>query len=125
MAGNQRWQAIPTQLGLAEFEQFVLPHLSVGSRGPAPKLSLHKIFNYILQMLYLGCQWKELPIDKDGEGRPETHYTRIYRMWRRWVDDGCMDAIFAGSVLRLHQDGLLDSGHSWRRHDNGGEKGWR
>jgi transposase len=60
-------------LGLAQFEQFVLPHLSIGRRGPAPKLSLHKIFNYILRLLYLGCQWKELPIQKDGEGRPEIH----------------------------------------------------
>jgi transposase len=108
MVETQRWQAIPTQLELAEFEQFVLPHLSVGSRGPAPKLSLFKIFNYILKILYLGCQWKELPIEKDGDGRPETHYTRIYRIWRRWVDSSCMDAIFAGSVSRLHQDDLLD-----------------
>ena len=63
MAGSQRGQAIPTQLGSAQFEQFVLPHLSVGSRGPAPKLSLFKIFNYILRQLYMGCQWKELPIE--------------------------------------------------------------
>jgi hypothetical protein len=83
MAETQRWQALPTQLERAEFEQFVLPHLSVGSRGPAPKLSLYKIFNYVLKILYLGCQWKELPIDNDGEGHPETHYTRIYRIWRR------------------------------------------
>ena len=48
----------------AQFEQFVLPHLSRGRRGPAPKLTLHKIFNYILQALYMGCQWKELPIDR-------------------------------------------------------------
>ena len=109
MAGSQRGQAIPTQLGLGQFGQFVLPHPSVGSRGPAPKLSLHKIFNYILHLLYLGCQWKELPIDKDGEGYPETHYTRIYRIWRRWVDNSCMDAIFAGSVSRLHEDGRLDT----------------
>jgi transposase len=109
MAQTQRWQAIPTQLELAEFEQFVLPHLSIGSRGPAPKLSLYKIFNYVLKILYLGCQWKELPIDKDGEGQPETHYTRIYRIWRRWVDNSCMDAIFAGSVSRLHEDDLLDT----------------
>jgi transposase len=86
-----------------------LPHLSIGSRGPAPKLSLYKIFNYVLKILYLGCQWKELPIDKDGEGHPGTHYTRIYRIWRRWVDNRCMDAIFAGSVSRLHQDGRLDT----------------
>jgi hypothetical protein len=56
MAGNQRGQAIPTQLGLAEFEQFGLPDISVGSRGPAPKLSFYKTFNYILRLLYLGCQ---------------------------------------------------------------------
>ncbi len=108
MATSRRRLAIPTQLGLALFEQFVLPHLSSGSRGPIPKLSLLKIFNYILQLLYLGCQWKELPIDKDGEGRPEIHYTRIYRAFRRWEADGCMDAIFASSVLKLHADGRLD-----------------
>jgi hypothetical protein len=60
MAGSRRGQAIPTQLGLALFEQFVLAHLSTGSRGPAPKLSLFKIFNYVLHLLYIGCQWKEL-----------------------------------------------------------------
>jgi DNA-binding PadR family transcriptional regulator len=94
----------PTRLGHAEFEQFVLPHLSVGSRGPASKLGFHKIFNYILQQLYLGCQWKELSIEKDGEGRPEIHYTRIYSAWRRWEADGCIDAILTGSVAQLHQD---------------------
>jgi transposase len=71
-------------------------------------LGFHKIFNYILRLLYLGCQWKELPIEKDGEGRPEIHYTRIYKKWRRWEADGCMDAIFTGSVLQLQQDNLLD-----------------
>lgn len=86
-----------------------MPHLSIGSRGPALKLRLFKIFNYILQQLYLGCQWKQLPIDKDGAGRPEIHYTRIYNIWRRWEADGCIDAIFAGSVMQLHQDRLLDT----------------
>jgi len=32
--------------------------------GPVPKLPLHRVFNYILQTLHLGCQWKELPIEK-------------------------------------------------------------
>jgi transposase len=108
MAASRRKLAIPTQLGLGLFEQFVLPHLSVGGRGPPPKLSLHKIFNYILQLLYLGCQWKELPIEKDGEGRPEIHYTRIYSTLRRWEADGCMEAIFTGTVLKLQQDNRLD-----------------
>jgi transposase len=108
MAGSQCGQAIPTKLSVGQFEQFVLPHLSTGRRGPAPTLGLHKIFNYILQLLYMGCQWKALPIEKNDEGRPEIHYTRIYRALRRWQADGCIDAIFAGSVHKLHQDQLLD-----------------
>jgi hypothetical protein len=56
MTGNPCWQAIPTKLSETQFEEFVLPHLSRGRRGPAPTLSLHKIFNYILQILYMGCQ---------------------------------------------------------------------
>ena len=109
MAESQRWQVIPTQLDVREFEEFVFPHLSVGHRGPKLKLSLHTIFNYILKLLYMGCQWKELPIEKDSNGRPEIHYTRIYRILRRWEADGCFDAIFNGSVLKLHRGNLLDT----------------
>jgi transposase len=107
MAGSQCGRAIPTKLSVQQLEQFVLPRLSTGRRGPAPTLGLHKIFNYILQLLYMGCQWKALPIEKNDEGRPEIHYTRIYRVLRRWQADGCIDRIFAGSVHKLHQDQLL------------------
>src|ERR1700686_4421916 len=80
MAGSQGGQAIPTQLGRVQFEQFVLPHLSVGSRGPAPKRSLFKIFNYILRQLYMGCQWKELPIERDdGQNERNALVVRISR----------------------------------------------
>src|SRR5258708_24096098 len=109
MAQSQSWQEIPTKLSAEEFEQFVWPHLSRSSRGPTRKLSAHAIFNYILKALCLGCQWKELPIEKDRHGRPEIHYTRIYRAFRRWEVNGCLDAIFEGSVLRLHQDARLDT----------------
>jgi hypothetical protein len=74
-----------------------------------PKLPLRKIFNYILKMLYLGCQWKALPIDKDSAGRPEIHPTSVYRIFRRWTADGCLDAILLGSVCKLHEDQLLDT----------------
>ena len=109
MAIRKRWQEIPTKLSLERFREFVLPHLTVGSRGPAPKLSLHALFNYILKLLYLGCQWKELPIEKDPNGRREIHYSGIYRAFRRWEADGCFDAIFAGTVVTLHHADLLDT----------------
>src|ERR1700731_3194231 len=57
MAKRQPRQGIPTNLSVAQFEQFVLPHLSKCRRGPATKLGWHTIFNYILRLLYLGCQW--------------------------------------------------------------------
>jgi transposase len=108
MAQAQQWQRIPTSLSFEEFEHFVLPHLTRGRRGPPTKLAWHTIFNYILRLLYLGCQWKELPIEKDEDGRPEIHYSRVYRAFRRWVKDGCFDAIFTDSVRTLANHELLD-----------------
>jgi len=108
MAQSQPRQGIPTKLSKEQFEQFILPHLSKGSCGPETTLSFHAIFNYILCVLYLGCQWKHLPIEKDRHGRREIHSTSIYRTFRRWQAEGCFDAIFEGSVLKLHQDNRLD-----------------
>jgi transposase len=109
MAQSQQWQRIPTELSLGQFEQFVLPYLTAGSRGPASKLTAHAIFNYILKLLYLGCQWKALPIAIDRHGRPEIHYTSIYRAFRRWQACECFDAVFLASVVRFSHDKLLDT----------------
>jgi hypothetical protein len=38
-----RWYAIPTKLSNAQFEEFVLLHLSHGRRGPPPTLSLQDL----------------------------------------------------------------------------------
>ena len=93
MAKRKRWLEIPTELSLERFREFVLPHLTVRSRGPAPKLSFHALFNYILKLLYLGCQWKELPIERDEKGRREVHHTSVYRVFRRWEANGSLQAV--------------------------------
>ena len=88
MAKAEQTQGIPTELSAEQFRQFVLPHLTLGRRGPPPRLSLHTLFNYILRVLYMGCQWKELPIQKDGEGRSEIHYPYLWRLSKvagRWL----------------------------------------
>ncbi len=59
------------------------PHLISCSRSPEPKRGAYAIFNYILRVLYTGGQWKELAIEKDAQGVPEIHYTRIYSAFRR------------------------------------------
>jgi hypothetical protein len=56
----------------------------------------------------LSCIPKELPIEKNIEGKQEIHYTRIYAAFRRYGAHGCFDAIFEGSVLHLHQKDYLD-----------------
>jgi transposase len=108
MTESPHWQVIPTKLSVEQFEQFVSPHLGRGRRGPPPTLALHTIFNYILQALYMGCQWKMLPIEKNAEGDPEIHYKRMYRMTRRWQADGSIERIFSCTVHQLHRDQFLD-----------------
>ncbi|UJB73054.1 transposase (plasmid) [Acaryochloris sp. 'Moss Beach'] len=109
MPQTKFYKWIPTFLTLEQFETFVLPYLHIGSRGPQPKLSLHAIFNYILKLLHLGCQWSELPIEKDKNGRPEIHHSSIYRAFRRFETHGCFKDIFKASVSMLNEKGKLDA----------------
>lgn len=53
-------------------------------------------------------QWKQLPIRILETGKPEIHYTRIFRIYQRWVRDGSLDKTFENSVLKLQQNNLLD-----------------
>ena len=93
----------------SEFSEFVLLHLLNGTRGPDKKLSSFKLFNYILKFMYTGCQWSELPIDKDACGKPEIHYTRVFRTFQFWLKHGCFDKIFEDSVARLFKKRMLDT----------------
>src|SRR5215471_2293052 len=43
---------IPVQLSEPEFTAFILPHLSMPKRGPKCKLGYHRVFNFILWVLY-------------------------------------------------------------------------
>ena len=100
--------AIPVALSEKDFNEFVLPHLKQGTRGPQKKISDFKIFNYILKLLHTGCQWSNIPIASLECGKPEIHYTRIFKRFKFWVNNGSFDNIFDSSVLRLHEAGKLD-----------------
>jgi transposase len=96
---------IPVQLFEAEFNQFILPHLSMPKRGPKCKLGYHRLFNLILWVLYTGMQWKCRPVPKDGDGKAEIHYTTLYKAFAKWSDDGSLEHAFIASVkhLAVHQ----------------------
>ncbi len=80
---------IPTEVTENMFVEFFLPHLSMPKRGPKCKIVYLKIFNYILKVLYTGMQWAVLPIDTGSDGKPEIHYTVIYKKFARWPESVC------------------------------------
>jgi transposase len=108
MRKSKKYQSIPTYLTKTEFNEFVLGHLTEGSRGPSTKISYFRLFNYILKLMHTGCQWEELPIEKDVSGKSEIHHTRIFRTFQRWHNDGCFEKVFAASVQQLFANKLLD-----------------
>lgn len=109
MKKTRQYNKIPTVLKEDEFNEFVLPHLKKGTRGPSKKISFFKLFNYILYLMHTGCQWENIPIKLDTDGKREIHYTNIYNAFKFWVKYGCFDKIFEASVARLFKAGMLDT----------------
>jgi transposase len=107
-ADKQAYTRIPTQVTEKTFTEFFLPHLSMPKRGPKCKIGYFRILNYILKVLYTGMQWQELPIEKGKDGKPEIHYTGIYKVFARWSGDGSLKAIFGGSVAHLAAENELN-----------------
>jgi transposase len=107
-AQNPEITPIPVQLTEPEFTEFIFPHLSMPKRGPQCKLGYHRLFNLILWVLYTGMPWKCLPIPKDPIGKPELHYTNVYRAFAKWADDGSLQQAFIASVGYLSDEKRLD-----------------
>src|SRR5262245_52443688 len=107
-ATNAATTPIPVQLSETEFNEFIFPHLSMPKRGPRCKLGYHCLFNLILWVFYTGRQWKCLPIPKDTTGKPELHYTNVYRAFAKWADDGSLQQAFTASVRHLSDEKKLD-----------------
>jgi transposase len=98
---------IPVQLSEPEFTAFICPHLSRPKRGPTYKLGYHRLFNLILWVLYTGMPWKCLPVPKDATGKPDIHYTNVYRAFAKWSDDGSLQQAFTASVAHLSAEKKL------------------
>jgi transposase len=99
---------IPTELSEAEFNEYVLPHLTLPKRGPKCKIGYWRVFNFIVWVLYTGAQWKMIPIPKDEQGKAIIHYTQIYRNYARWCNDGSWEKAFIASVELLKREEKLD-----------------
>lgn len=98
------YHRIPTKVSRKDFHRYIAPHLQKPKKGPKPKLSLYKIFTYILYVLHTGMQWAQL-----NTHRHELHDTNVYKWHNRWSKDGSYQALFAASILHLHHTDQLDT----------------
>ena len=92
-----------SQTGLAQGLQPLYRTLKRPTKGPKPKLSLYKIFNYILYVLHTGIQWQQLK-----PNRKELHWSNVYKWHNRWAKDGSYQALFEASVIHLQATDQLD-----------------
>lgn len=99
-----RYNHLPKKVSRKEFNEFIGSHLSHGKRGPKPKISYYKIFNYILYVLHTGIQWKQLKTYKN-----ELHWSKVYKYHNRWSKDGSYKNLFLSSIMELDDQGKLDT----------------
>ena len=98
------YHRLPTKVTRKDFNRYIAPHLKRPKTGPKPKLSLYKIFNYMLYVLHTGIQWDQLQTKRN-----ELHYTNVYKWHNRWCKNGSYQALFEASVIHLHETDQLDT----------------
>ncbi len=101
--GKFLYNPLPTKVCRREFNRYLAPHLKKPTKGPKPKLSLYKIFNYLLYVLHTGIQWHQLKTKKN-----ELHWTNVYKWHNRWSKDGSYQALFEASIIHLKDTEQLD-----------------
>lgn len=96
---------IPTSVTQKQFEKHIRPYLVTAKRGYECKISLHKVFNYILYHLHTGCQWSQIPIQEDCATRKkEISWQAVYYHWQKWNRLGCFEQIWKHSLDEIRDD---------------------
>jgi hypothetical protein len=100
---------IPVQLSETECTAFLLPHLSMPTRGPQCTLGSYRVFHLILWGLSTGMQWQCWPVPTDTNGTPAMHSTTGSKVLAKGADDGSLWQAFIASVRQLAAEKPLDS----------------
>ncbi len=92
---------IPTKVTKEQFHAYIEPRLSKAKRGYVSKQPLWKIFNYVLYKLHTGCQWEELPIERDTAGNPVMSWQVPRYHFYKWSRDGSLQRLFEAGILTI------------------------
>jgi len=97
---------IPTRITEKQFDEHVRPYISVAKRGFECQIPLYKVFNYILYRMHTGCQWEQLPIerDRDDPEKKEISHDAVYYHFRKWSRDGSLEKVWQGSIMTIAGD---------------------
>jgi transposase len=94
---------LPTSVSEADFNEYILPHLTHKVNHNRQKVSYHYIFNAILYVLKSGCAWRTLKPD-DGL----VTWQNIYYHFRKWSDDGSFERLFTSSHFVMNEHLALE-----------------
>jgi transposase len=100
---GKRGMKLPVMVSRADFNKYIDPYLSRGTREPKTKISRYRIFNYIVYVLHTGMQWNQLKVN-----RKAVHWSNIYRWHNKWSKDGSYKNLFETSVMFLKDNDKLD-----------------
>jgi len=105
-------------------EQWIVPCLSVGSRGTKVNVELWRIVAAILYRLKTGCQWSMLPVGQFFTRTKKLTPAGVYHHFSKWVKDGSFRKAWV-ALLKANAGVLdlssmqLDGSHTPAK--NGGE----
>ena len=104
-------------LSKSTIEQYILPNLSIGSRGKECETELlTEIVSAILYRLKTGCQWRQLPVKQFFSNAVLT-WQGVYYHFNEWVKDGSWTKVWI-SILSSNRQHLdlsciqLDGSHT-------------
>lgn len=98
------YNEIPKQVSRKDFNKYINPHLRKPKKGPKPKISFYKIFNYILYVLHTGIQWNQLKARRN-----EIHWSNVYKRHNQWSKDGSYQELLSASIIHLKDTDQLDT----------------
>ena len=80
-------------LSKSTIDTWIIPHLTVGSRGFDPTVPIHEIIEAILYRLKTGCQWRELPT-KQFFSDTILSWNTVFYHYNKWSKSGCWAKIW-------------------------------
>lgn len=87
-------------LSSSSIETYIIPWLSIGSRGKTDEVPTLKIVQAILYRVKTGCQWRSLPVKQFFSTKPYT-WQGVYHHFRQWIAEGSWRGAFV-ALLKEH-----------------------